>query len=74
MPPAGVIQVVQVAGLLAAKSVLVRGATGAVGECALQFALQACARTISACRKAEDCDADLRAGAHAAALLVSGFC
>jgi NADPH2:quinone reductase len=64
---------VHVGGPVAGKVVLVQGAAGAVGECALQFAKQAGARVLAACRKAEDCAAALRAGAHASVLADGGF-
>jgi NADPH2:quinone reductase len=64
---------VHVAGPVAGKTVLVTGAVGAVGECALQLALHAGARVIAACRSTADVDAAMRAGAHAGVLLDDGY-
>jgi NADPH2:quinone reductase len=64
---------VHVAGPVAGKTVLVTGAAGAVGQCALQLALHAGARVIAACRSAADVDAAVRAGAHAGVLLDDGY-
>jgi NADPH2:quinone reductase len=64
---------VRAGGPVAGKTVLVAGATGAVGECALQLALQAGARVIAACRSGADVDAAVLAGAHAGVLLDDAY-
>lgn len=66
-------QAVHAAGPVAGKTVLVTGAAGAVGECAVQLALLAGARVIAACRQGADVDAALRAGAHEAVLLDADY-
>lgn len=64
---------VHVGGPVTGKTVMVTGATGAVGECAVQLALLAGARVIAACRASADADAALLAGAHAAVLIDDRF-
>jgi NADPH2:quinone reductase len=64
---------VHVGGPVLGKTVLVAGAAGAVGACALQLALLAGARVIAACRSSADVDAAVLAGAHAGVLIDDAY-
>jgi NADPH2:quinone reductase len=59
---------IHVGGPVDGRTLLINGASGAVGESALQLARLAGAHVIAACRSIADCDAALLAGADAAVL------
>jgi NADPH2:quinone reductase len=59
----------QVAGILAGKTVLVQGSAGAVGACAVQLAHRAGARVIATCRTKRSMDIAIENGADHVLLL-----